>query len=314
MILVTGSAGYIGSQIAHYFEINNINYLGIDNFLYSIPINIPNRKKFLKVDINDSNKIKKIIKKYNIKTVIHCAASSYVLEGETKKIKYKENNYKNTKTFINTCYKNFVNNFIFLSSSNIYKESNKSYVENNKKKPINVYGKTKLKIENYLLKKKFKSLVILRLFNIVGLIKKYHVPKKINVKYQRLITNLFHTKKSKILIRYKMKNNKYTYPKRDFLDIRDLLIYIKKIPFLLKKSKINKIILNMGSGKTISIDQIFQLCKKKFNLNIKFSFIKIGNKEIMTTKADMKKSIKVLRWKPKFSIESSLTSYSKFLK
>ena len=85
MILVTGSAGYIGSQITEYFEKNNINYIGIDNFLYSIPANITSKKRFIKTDFKDSKKITKIIKKFNIDTIMHCAAASYVLEGEFKK-------------------------------------------------------------------------------------------------------------------------------------------------------------------------------------------------------------------------------------
>ena len=238
MILVTGSAGYIGSQITEYFEKNNINYIGIDNFLYSIPANITSKKRFIKTDFKDSKKITKIIKKFNIDTIIHCAAASYVLEGEFKKKKYIKNNYKNTIIFINVCKKNFVKNFIFLSSSNVYSQSNMSYREDSKKKPKNIYGKTKLRIENYLLTRKFESVIILRLFNIIGLIKKFYSPNKINRKYQRLITNLFNsTKKKEITIRYKKKGNKNIYPSRDFLDIRDFLIFIKKIIYLLKKIK-----------------------------------------------------------------------------
>ncbi len=85
MILVTGSAGYIGSQITEYFEKNNINYIGVDNFLYSIPANITSKKRFIKTNFKDSKKITKIIKKFNIDTIMHCAAASYVLEGEFKK-------------------------------------------------------------------------------------------------------------------------------------------------------------------------------------------------------------------------------------
>ena len=315
MILVTGSAGYIGSQITEYFEKNNINYIGIDNFLYSIPANITNKKRFIKTDFKDSKKITKIIKKFNIDTIIHCAAASYVLEGESKKKKYIKNNYKNTIIFINVCKKNFVKNFIFLSSSNVYSQSNMSYREDSKKKPKNIYGKTKLRIENYLLTRKFESVIILRLFNIIGLIKKFYTPNKINRKYQRLITNLFNsTKKKEITIRYKKKGNKNIYPSRDFLDIRDFLIFIKKIIYLLKKNKINKIILNLGSGKTTSINKVIYLCKKKFNLNIKLNFIEISNKEIMITQANISKSKKAIKWNPRIKILSSLKSYSNFLK
>ena len=98
------------------------------------------------------------------------------------------------------------------------------------------------------------------------------------------------------------------------MDIRDFLIFIKKIIYLLKKDKINKIILNLGSGKTTSINKVIYLCKKKFNLNIKPNFIEISNKEIMITKANINKSKKIIKWNPRITILSSLKSYSNFLK
>jgi len=83
---------------------------------------------------------------------------------------------------------------------------------------------------------------------------------------------------------------------------------------LLKKNKIRKTILNAGSGNSISINDIINLCKDKFNLKIKPIYVQINSKEIMITKANIDKSIKVLKWKPKVSIYSSLLSYKKFLK
>ena len=315
MILVTGSTGYIGSQITHFLESNNIRYIGIDNFLHSSNFNINNKKKFFKIDIKDSGKIKKVVKKFNIKTVIHCAASSYVLEGEKNKKKYLLNNFTNTVKFIDTCKNNSISNFIFLSSSNVYKAKNNSYLEKDKKDPLNIYGISKLKIENYLQKKKFKYLIILRLFNIIGLIKKFHTTNKVSLKYQRLVTNFFKIKSSdKINIRYRFNKNKLVYPKRDFLDIRDLLKLIKKILFLIKNNKEKKIILNVGSGKATSVYKIFKICKKKYRSSLKFTFEKITNKEIMNTKANIKKCKKILKWKPNISIEDSLRSYNKFLK
>ena len=314
MILVTGSAGYIGSQISKYFDNNGIKYIGIDDFRHSTTKNITNKKKFIRSDFNNLKKINKIIDKYKIETILHCAASSYVLEGEIKKKQYFQNNYKNTKQFIDLCKKKLVSNFIFMSSSNVYSDSNKTYFEKSKKKPKNIYGKTKLKIEKYLLKKNFNKVIILRLFNIIGLTNKFFVTNKINIHHQRLITNLFNKKKDKLIIRYKRLNNRTIYPSRDFLDIKDLLILIKKINKNLGKMNIKKIVLNIGSGKSININEIIYTCNKKFNLNIKLNYIKINHKEIMITKANIKKVNKIFKWKPRYSLLNSLESYKKYLR
>ena len=314
MILVTGSAGYIGSQISKYFDNNGIKYIGIDDFRHSTTKNITNKKKFIRSDFNNLKKINKIIDKYKIETILHCAASSYVLEGEIKKKQYFQNNYKNTKHFIDLCKKKLVSNFIFMSSSNVYSDSNKTYFEKSKKKPKNIYGKTKLKIEKYLLKKNFNKVIILRLFNIIGLTNKFFVTNKINIHHQRLITNLFNKKKDKLIIRYKRLNNRTIYPSRDFLDIKDLLILIKKINKNLSKMNIKNIILNIGSGKSININEIIYTCNKKFNLNIKLNYIKINRKEIMITKANIKKVNKIFKWKPRYSLLNSLESYKKYLR
>ena len=59
MILVTGSAGYIGSHICHYLDKKKIRYHSIDNLSRGSKNNI--RKKFSLVDIGDSKKILNIV-------------------------------------------------------------------------------------------------------------------------------------------------------------------------------------------------------------------------------------------------------------
>jgi len=171
MILITGSTGYIGSHICQFFDKKKINYIGIDDQSYSYRKNVYNKKKQLKIDISDEKKIPKILEKYNINLIIHAAASSYVLEAEKNKHKYFVNNIKKTKKFINLCKSKKIDNFIFFSSSNVYKEKN-IFNEKDKIESKNYYGKNKIIIENFLQKKNFKSLIILRLFNVVGIYNK----------------------------------------------------------------------------------------------------------------------------------------------
>ena len=260
MILITGCAGYIGSQLSYIFKKKKLNFIGLDNLEYSYRKNYPLKKNFFKLDIS-SNQINNLIKQHKIKTVIHCAALSYVMDAENNKQKYNLNNIVKTKKFINMCKNNGVANFIFFSSSNVYRNTGQIFSENTFRKPINTYGKNKLKIENYVMKKNFSSSVVLRLFNIVGVINKFYIfkPKK---KYQRFFFRLIE-KNFRPTIKFYIRKNVIHYPKRDFLDIADLNGLILKIIRKLKKREI-KSIFNVGSGKDHSILDLYY----KFNQKI----------------------------------------------
>ena len=166
MILITGVSGYIGCHLATFFERKKINYIGLDNLKYSYKSNVPNKKKFYNIDISNIKRVDSLFKNFNINTVIHAAASAYVMEGEKKKNFYIKNNIINTIKFIDICKKNKIKNFIFLSSSNVYKEkkSNTAFHENDKIEPKNIYGKTKAVIEKYLITKNFGKIYIRQLF------------------------------------------------------------------------------------------------------------------------------------------------------
>jgi len=315
MILVTGSAGYIGSHLIKKLHLNNVKFLGIDNLSYSKKENIYNKQKFIKTDIGNIKKIKEIILKYNINQIIHCAASSYVLEGEKYKKKYTYNNVIKTKKFIETCFKMKVNNFIFLSSSNVYKENKnrKPFFENSKVKPKNTYGQNKLKIEKYLLKKKFKNLIILRLFNIIGINKKFTVFKFKKENYQRLIFKIVQNikKNKKINLNIIKKKNKILYPSRDFLDINDLTNLIYKIIIKIKKTNI-KNIFNVGSGKTSQINLIYSIISKKLKKINRVKLNELNNSEIYITLANINKVSKFFSWKPNNSLKKSIESHLKY--
>ena len=326
MILLTGSTGYIGSHISHIFEKNKIKYIGIDNLSKSSIKNIVNKKSFLKLDYGNESKIIKLLANNSISSVIHCAAYAYVLEGESKKKIYFYNNVKQTKKFINLCIKKKIQNFIFLSSSNVYKDSNKKKIENSKIKISHIknnYGKTKFLIEKFLISKKknFKNLIILRLFNIAGYTDSLKYSERKIDKNLRIFPLIFKkiTKKKIISIYLKHKNNSLIYPKRDYLHIKDLLDLIIKI--IKKLNKLNKKeIYNVGMGINYSLNEILTLISKKLStnmkINLKLRYKKINSKELTSTLSDVKKTSKTFNWKPKNSIDeiisSCINNFSKF--
>ena len=307
MILITGSSGYIGSEIANYLEKKNIKYVGIDNHVYSRSKNIINKKKHLKIDISN-NKVGELIRKNKITTIIHCAALSYVLDAEKNKKRYIQNNIKKTKKFIDLCKNLNVKNFIFLSSSNVYSENLKIFSEKNLIKPINLYGKTKVIIEKYLQTLNFKSLIILRLFNVVGMTKKFHVYKFKGINYQRLFFKLANHQ-SNFHINYKAVKNKKIFPKRDFIDIKDVFYVVSKFLNKIKSQRINKTF-NLGSGVATSV---IDICKA-FNINDNIKLKKTSKKELSITKANISKIKNFLSWRPKVKIKDSVKSTQKFIR
>ena len=311
MILITGSTGYIGSHICQFFDKNKIDYIGIDNQSYSYKKNVFNKKKQLKIDISDEKKILKILKKYNINLIIHAAASSYVLDAENNKHKYFINNIKKTKKFINLCKLKKIDNFIFFSSSNVYKEKN-IFNEKDKIKSKNYYGKNKIIIEKFLQKKKFKNLIILRLFNVVGIYNKFFKPFKFKEKnYQRIMFQIKERlkKNEPIKLRYFKIGNKKVFPSRDFVDIKIIFLILKKIIKDKKYQNIGKKIFNVGSGISTPIDKIILNFEKLINKKIKVHLEEINSKELMETRANIIKLKKFFKSNIKFNLKKTLETY-----
>ena len=74
MILLTGSSGFIGTNIIKYFVKKKIKFHAVDlkknNYLYI--------KNFTRLDLSNKNKVEKLFKKIKPKLIIHLAAISGV--------------------------------------------------------------------------------------------------------------------------------------------------------------------------------------------------------------------------------------------
>ena len=281
-ILITGGAGYIGSATSYLLLKKKIRPIIVDKLIYKKDNIIPKKSIFFKSNISNLILIKKIIKKYNIKSVIHFAAYKDVEESILKPKKYHNNNYLKTKKFINCCKKSGVNYFIFSSSAAVYGNlvKNKKVPENSYLKPISIYGLAKKKIEEYLIKisdENFKFFS-LRYFNVLGADK--------NLKYGPvgLNSNSFSNNLYKSIISgqdFKIFGNNHKTldgtPVRDFIHVDDLAnIHFKSLNYLIKNKK-NQIC-NCGYGKGYSIKQVIKtlLTNKQMNLNFSYSKKDLG--------------------------------------
>lgn len=221
-ILINGYKGYIASNFFNKFK-----------------------KKYkiihYKNDINDIEGFKNFLIGKKFSHVIHFAGFSRVNCLKNKKL-CSITNHQSIKKIIHqlNTLKNKPN-FIFISSCHVYAQSTKKLKENSLKKPRDLYGKLKLKSENYI-KKNYKDFCIIRLFNVYG----KNQPPGI------FLTDIIN----------KLKKNKEIQINdsvRDFIHINETL---KILDFLIKNN-INTTV-NVGSGVGYKLKNIVKKLASKY--------------------------------------------------
>lgn len=179
-ILVTGGAGYIGSHTC--VELLNAGYQVViyDNFCNS-HAEAANRVqqitgKPLQVvqgDVRDQAKLEQTLREYHCDAVIHFAGLKAVGESAEKPLLYYDNNVYGTLCLLQAMQNVGVKTIVFSSSATVY--GNPQYLPYDEQHPlaaINVYGRTKLMVED-VLRDQFSAqpdwrIMILRYFNPVG--------------------------------------------------------------------------------------------------------------------------------------------------
>lgn len=300
MILVTGSAGYLGSHLCQKLSKKKIPFYSIDNFSGGRKQNIIKNKTFKKIDYS-SKKITNFLIKNKITTIVHTAAYTFPNESEKNKKKYYLNNINKTVKFIKSCSKANIKNFIFFSTSNIYsfdKKDIKAANEKSKIKPENYYGYTKIYIEKFLQKKNlFQNLVILRIFNVAGFVDNFRF-KEFKSKFRRIMPTLITAIKTKKIINIygKFSKKAFQYAIRDYLHVEDFSNLIIK---LLHTKNERKKIYNVGSGDCHSLKNVIDIFQKLIRKKIKFNIKELRKGELNYTSCNSAKVKKAQKWKPK---------------
>lgn len=288
--VVTGGAGFIGSNIAKLLVKKGHDVIILDNLNTGRKENLELIKDKIDlhiVDIRDKKLINKIINDSD--GIFHQAALANVYESFSKSKEYFDVNVKGTKNIFEIAKENEIK-VVFASSSSVYGEVKiMPITENIDRKPIHPYGQTKLDCE--FLAEKFSKeglkVIGLRYFNVYGLGQ--------NDAYAGVITKFLN----------KIKENKSPEIFGDGLQTRDF-IFVKDVAnanLSAMMSKINFEFFNIGSQKSISILELAQIIIKNSGLNLKPEFKESLQGDAKISLSDITLAIKKLQWNPTYKLE-----------
>ena len=300
-ILITGCAGFIGSNLTEFFLKKGISVRGLDNLSTGFEKNIDDALseasrenkninfKFINGDIRNYNDCLKSTE--NIDVVLHQAALGSVQRSIERPLDANSSNIEGTINLLEASFKNKVKKFIYASSSSVYGDSKKlPKVESMPPNPKSIYAVTKLTAEYYC--RLFYSLygfktVSLRYFNVFG---KRQNPDSIYSAVIPIFLKKITSDESPVI--YGDGNQT-----RDFTFI-DNIVYANYLCVLSDNENIYGNFYNVACGRNISLNEIIDLLSKHFKKEIKPIYTKERSGDVKHSLASIKKIIKHLYYKP----------------
>lgn len=305
--LITGGAGFIGSNIAHRLAKDKHKVRVLDNFLTGKKENLTgiwNKIEIIKGDIRDERVVNRAVKDMDF--VLHQAALIYVRESLKNPKETNEVNINGTLNLLEAAKKAKVKRFIFASSGGaIYDDSAKlPFKETSPLLPQSPYGISKLAGEYYcrLFQKVYVlETVILRYFNVFGPRQNLDSP------YAAVIPKF---------IKLMLAGRQPTIygdgeQSRDFVYIDDV---VKANLLTCFAKDLDRRVFNIASGRQVTVNQLVKILNGLMDKKIKPKYGPKVIGEVRFSQADISLAKKYLCYAPKIGFEDGLKKTINWLK
>jgi len=302
--LITGCAGFIGSNLTDYLLNKKYEVIGIDCFTdyYAKKIkenNISNALKnenfkFIEKDILEMEEYP------DVDYVFHTAAQAGVRSSWGGNFHlYTKNNIEATQKLLEFYKDQTIKKFVYSSSSSVYGDSELPMNEKRLLKPISPYGVSKLAAEHlcYLYWKNYNvPTVSLRYFTVYG--PRQRPDMAINKFVKSILTD------DKIVV---YGTGEQT---RDFTYIDDVINAI----IASAKSDLKGDALNVAGGSIISVNNLIKEIEYVSGRTARVKYIEKQKGDVKNTCADLNKINGLINWKPEIKIHDGLKNYIKWYK
>ncbi len=147
-ILITGGAGFVGSQVAALLEKCGFHTITLDNLSLGERKNVKSQI-LVEADFGDKTVLNSLFSKYKIKAVCHLAALSDLRDSLLNPKEYYKENIQKTLSLLDVVLEQGKPPFLFSSSASVYGDK-PPFSEETDCTPSTPYGKSKFFIEQIL--------------------------------------------------------------------------------------------------------------------------------------------------------------------
>ena len=316
-ILVTGGAGYIGSHTVVQLLDAGQDVLVLDNLCNSKAAVMERITRitgkspvFIEGDVRDATILQKLFSKYAIDSVIHFAGLKSVAEGGVKPLLYYDNNVAGSVTLFEQMAKANVYSLVFSSSATVYGEPVfLPYTEAHPLSPMNVYGHTKLMVEQVLRDLANSNpawrIALLRYFNPVGAHQSGLIgedPSGVPNNLMPFVAQVAVGKREKLSVFGDDYETVDGTGVRDYIHVDDLASgHLAALDYLQKHAGI--LTVNLGTGKGTSVFQLLHAFEKASGKTIPYAVVprRLGDLPEYYAQADYAQE--VLGWKAKYDVD-----------
>ncbi len=262
-ILVTGGAGYIGSATAEALLRAGHSVTVLDSLVTGHRAAVPAEAEFVLAGIEDGAALEGVLRRGRFEAVLHFAA--FIEAGESMKEpgRFYSNNLTNSLSLIEAAVRAGVRSFVLSSTAAVYRSSDEPLTENSPLGPTNVYGHTKLVVEQAL--EWFRQIhglryAALRYFNACGAVPgrgEAHNPESHLI--PRVLQVALGNEKSATIF-----GTDYPTPDgtcvRDYVHIADLVeAHLLALGALESR---DNLVYNVGSGRGFSVREVIEAARR----------------------------------------------------
>jgi UDP-glucose 4-epimerase len=314
-LLITGGAGYIGSQMVHELVDAGERVVVLDNLSTGFRRAVPESAPLVIGETGDQALVAQLIRDHEVDSIIHFAASIVVPDSVRDPLSYYRNNTVNSRALIESAVRNGIRHFVFSSTAAVY--GNPAAVpigEDAPTLPISPYGWSKLMTEIMLRDASHAhgmGHVILRYFNVAGA-----DPQGRTGQSSAAATHLIKVAAETALgLRPKLKIFGTDYPTPDGTCIRDYihvsdLADAHKLALHYLRSGGTPLTLNCGYGHGFSVREVIETVKRVSTIDSKVENAPRREGDSARIVAASERIRDPLGWHPRYDDLSTIVSHA----